>query len=157
MESVFIAIFFAYLLILIEGFLPGGIFGFAGGVCLLIATYYAHLEFGGLKIPFLVFVLASLGGLLIVILEFKWLAKSKFGKSIFLSSSSNGVSNKVMPGLEIVGAEGKTLTDHKPEGIVLLNKKKYDAYSEDGHLHADKKVIVVGVDDFRIKVKEITK
>ncbi len=155
MESVLIAILFGYILILIEGFLPGGIFGFAGAVCILVATYFAHIEFGGYKVPFLVLLFGSFGGLAIVFLEFKWLAKSKFGKSIFLSAKTNGISNEKPPNTDIIGEVGKTLTEMKPEGIVLLNGRDYDAYSEDGLIPADQKVSVTGIDDFRIRVNKI--
>ena len=47
----------------------------------------------------------------------------------------------------------KTLTEHKPEGIVLLDGENYDAYCEDGLLQVGEPVIVTGVDDFRIRIK----
>ena len=43
----------------------------------------------------------------------------------------------------------------KPEGIVLLNGRDYDAYSEDGLIPADQKLSVIGIDDFRIRVNKI--
>ena len=105
--------------------------------------------------PTLAFVLGACGGLGIVFLEFRWLSKSKFGQYLFLSSTTDGVSNDKLPGEEIIGCQGKTLTEHKPEGIVLLNGKNYDAYCEDGLLPKGKPIIVTGKDDFRLRVKEV--
>ena len=155
MESILIAVFFGYILILVEGFIPGGVFGIAGVFCIAIGAYFAHQEFGGFIAPTLTFLIGALGGLIIVFLEFKWLSRSKFGKKLFLSSSTDGVSNKRLPGNEIIGSQGKTLTEHKPEGIVLLNGKNYDAYCEDGLLPKGKPIIVTGKDDFRLRVKEV--
>ncbi len=155
MESIIIAISFGYVLILVEGFLPGGIFGLAGAICLFIASYFAYLEFGGFLAPILTFLISSIGGLLIVFLEFKWLSKSKFGNSFFLRSKTDGTSNEERPSVEIIGREGKALTEHKPEGIVSINGKNYDSYCEDGLLHKGKSIVVIGLDDFRIRVKKI--
>ena len=80
MESVLITIFFGYLLILVEGFLPGGIFGLFGAVCILIASYFAYSNLGGIVPSLITFLLSSAGGLLILFLQFKWLSKSKLGR-----------------------------------------------------------------------------
>ena len=40
MESILIAVFFGYILILIEGFIPGGIFGIAAALCIVMASYF---------------------------------------------------------------------------------------------------------------------
>jgi membrane-bound serine protease (ClpP class) len=103
MESILTAVFFGYILILVEGFIPGGIFGIAGAFCIAVGAYFAHQEFGGFIAPTLTFLIGALGGLIIVFLEFKWLSKSNFGKKLFLSSSTDGVSNKKLPGKEIIG------------------------------------------------------
>ena len=155
MESILLAIFFAYALILVEGFMPGGLFGLAGAACIVLATYFAYEEYSGILAPTLTFVLSAFGGLGIVFLEFRWLSKSKFGQYLFLSSTTDGVSNDKLPGEEIIGCQGKTLTEHKPEGIVLLDGKNYDAYCEDGLLPVDEHIIVTGIDDFRIRVKKL--
>jgi membrane-bound serine protease (ClpP class) len=155
MESILTAVFFGSILILVEGFIPGGIFGIAGAFCIAVGAYFAHLEFGGFIAPTFTFLIGAIGGLIIVFLEFKWLSKSKLGKKLFLTSSTDGVSNKKLPGKEIIGCQGKTLTEHKPEGIVLLDGKNYDAYCEDGLLPVGESIIVTGVDDFRIRVKKL--
>jgi membrane-bound ClpP family serine protease len=54
-----------------------------------------------------------------------------------------------------LGLQGISLTEHKPEGIVLLNGKNYDAYSTDGFLPKGKSIIVTGKEDFRLIIKEI--
>ena len=157
MESILIAIFFGYILILVEGFLPGGIFGLGGVFCIALASYFAYQEYPGFLAPVMTFTLGMSGGLAIVFLEFKWLSKSKLGRSIFLSSTTVGISNKALPGEEIIGLQGISLTEHKPEGIVLLNGKNYDAYSTDGFLPKGKSVIVIGKDDFRLRIKKASR
>ena len=153
MESILTALLFGYILILVEGFLQGGILGLAGAFCIGLASYFAYLEYGGMLAPTLTFILGALGGLLIVFIEFKWLSKSRMGKNLFLSGSTDGISNKELPGEEIIGLKGKTLTEHKPEGITLLNQKNYDAFCEDGFLPKGTSIVVTGRDDFRIRIK----
>ena len=63
MESILLAIFFAYALILVEGFMPGGLFGLAGAACIVLATYFAYEEYSGILAPTLTFVLGAFGGL----------------------------------------------------------------------------------------------
>jgi membrane-bound serine protease (ClpP class) len=154
MESILTAILFGDLLILIEGFLPGGILGLAGVFCIALASYFAYQEYGGPLAPTLTFILGAFGAIIIIFIEFKWLSKSKLGKNLFLSSSTDGISNKELPGEEIIGQTGKTLTEHKPEGITLLKGINYDAYSEDGFLPKETSIIVTGTDDFRIRIKK---
>lgn len=155
MESILIAILFGYILLLVEGFMPGGIFGLGGAFCIALASYFAYQEYPGFLAPVMTFTLGMFGGLAIVFLEFKWLSKSKFGKSIFLSSTTDGISNEALPGEEIIGLQGISLTEHKPEGIVLLNGKNYDAYNTEGFLPKGKSIIVTGKEDFRLIIKEI--
>lgn len=155
MESILIAILFGYILILVEGFMPGGIFGLGGAFCIALASYFAYQEYPGFLAPVMTFTLGMSGGLAIVFLEFKWLSKSKLGKSIFLSSTTDGISNEALPGEEIIGLQGISLTEHKPEGIVLLNGKNYDACCTDGFLPKGKSIIVTGKEDFRLIIKEI--
>ena len=155
MESILIAILFGYILILVEGFMPGGIFGLGGAFCIALASYFAYQEYPGFLAPVMTFTLGMSGGLAIVFLEFKWLSKSKLGKSIFLSSTTDGISNEALPGEEIIGLQGISLTEHKPEGIVLLKGKNYDAYCMDGFLPKGRSIIVTGKEDFRLIIKEI--
>ena len=155
MESILIAILFGYILILVEGFMPGGIFGLGGAFCIALASYFAYQEYPGFLAPVITFTLGMSGGLAIVFLEFKWLSKSKLGKSIFLSSTTDGISNEALPGEEVSGLQGISRTEHKPEGIVLLNGKNYDAYCTDGFLPKGKSIIVTGKEDFRLIIKEI--
>jgi len=66
-----------------------------------------HIRNTVLSAPTLTFIIGAFGGLIIVFLEFKWLSKSKFGKKLFLSSSTDGISNKELPGEEIIGCQRK--------------------------------------------------
>ena len=80
--------------------------------------------------------------------------QKQIGQEHFFFQKNEGISNENRPTSEIIGCEGKALTAHKPEGIVWLNGKNYDSFCEDGLLQAGKKVIVVGIDDFRIRVRK---
>ena len=145
-------IFIAYLLIGFEAIVPGGILGFAGLVGLFIAAYYAYLEFGGWFAPALTFLISGLGAMILIFIEFKWLARSPLGKKLFLANSVEGSSNRFSRMPELVGKFGESMTELHPEGLVKVDQKKYDAYSTDGYLPKGVPVKVTGMDDFRIRV-----
>jgi membrane-bound ClpP family serine protease len=90
-----------------------------------------------------------------VFVELKWLSKSKLGKDLFLDKVDDGVSNSEVSPEEVVGKQGETLTDHRPEGMVSISGKSYDAVCEDGYLPKGCKIKVIGLDDFRIRIKRL--
>ena len=90
-----------------------------------------------------------------VFVELKWLSKSKLGKNLFLSSVDDGVSNSDVSPEEVVGKQGESLTDHRPEGMVSIAGKSYDAVCEDGYLPKGSKIKVIGLDDFRIRIRRL--
>lgn len=155
MTEVIAAMLFGFALIGLEAIVPGGILGVLGFVCIVFSAYLAHEAFGGWFAPLVTFLVGSLGAILMVFLEFKWLAKSTLGRSLFLANEDNGVSNPEVSPHDVLGKEGKSLTDHHPEGMVSLEGKSYDAVCEDGYLPKGCKVKVTGLDDFRIRVRRL--
>ena len=155
MTEVIAAMLFGFALIGLEAIVPGGILGVLGFVCIVFSAYLAHEAFGGWFAPLVTFLVGSLGAILMVFLEFKWLAKSSLGKSLFLNNEDDGVSNAEVSSDDVLGKEGKSLTDHHPEGMVSLEGKSFDAVCEDGYLPKGCKIKVTGRDDFRIRVRRL--
>ena len=155
MIEVFATMLFGFVLIGLEAIVPGGILGVLGFLCILFSTYLAHAAFGGWLAPALTFLIGSLCAIFLVFLEFKWLSQSKLGKSLFLSSEDDGLSNARIPPEDVLGKQGESMTDHHPEGIVSINGKNYDAVCEDGFLPKGCKIEVTGMDDFRIRVRRL--
>lgn len=155
MTEVLAAMFFGFVLIGLETIVPGGVLGILGFCCIIFSAYVAHQAFGGWFAPSITFLIGSLGAILMVFLQFKWLANSKLGNCLFLSSADDGVSNSGISPDEVLGKQGESLTDHHPEGMVSLNGKSYDAVCEDGYLPKGCQVKVTGLDDFRIRVRRL--
>ena len=155
MTEVIAVMLFGYALIGLEAIVPGGVLGVLGFCCIVFSTYLSHEAFGGWFAPSVTFLVGSLGAILLIFLEFKFLSKSKLGKSLFLASADDGVSNSEISPNDVLGKQGESLTDHHPEGMVSLDGKSYDAVCEDGFLPKGCKVKVTGLDDFRIRVRRL--
>ena len=155
MTEIILCILFGYLLIGLEAIVPGGILGILGFCSIVGAAYCAHLEVGGIFAPSITFLTAGLGAVALVFLEFRWLSESKLGKNLFMGASTGGVSNAALAESELIGLNGKIITDLHPEGIVSVDGKSYDAVSEDGFLSKGTKIKVSGKDDFRIRVQKL--
>ena len=155
MIEVLVAMLFGFLLIGLEAIVPGGVLGVLGFCCLVFSAYLSHEAFGGWFAPAATFLAGSLGAILLVFIEFKWLSKSKLGQDLFLAKVDDGVSNSEVSPEEVVGKQGESLTDHRPEGMVSISGKSYDAVCEDGYLPKGCKIKVIGLDDFRIRIKRL--
>jgi len=155
MTKIITALLFGYLLVALEALVPGGVLGILGFISILLASYFAHLEFGGWIIPLLVFMFGSLGGVLLIFFQFKWLAKSDFGKKMFVNSTSGTVVKEDESLQNLIGKHGYTQTDHHPEGLVRIDGKNYDSYSLSGYLSTGVEVKIEKLDGFRLIVRAV--
>ena len=153
MTTVLGILLISYLLIGFEAIIPGGVLGILGFAGLCLASYYAHLEFGGWFAPSITFLLGGMGAIALIFAEFKWLSKSPLGKNLFLSKTVSGSSNVDERDPDIVGKTGESITELHPEGLVRIGDKEYDAFCEEGLLPKGSKVFVTGMDDFRIRIR----
>lgn len=153
MTTVLGILLISYLLIGFEAIIPGGVLGILGFAGLCIASYYAYIEFGGWFAPSITFLLGGMGAIALVFAEFKWLSKSPLGKNLFLSKTVSGSSNVDERDADIVGKTGESITELHPEGLVRIGDKEYDAFCEEGLLPKGSKVLVTGLDDFRIRIR----
>ena len=142
-----------YLLIGLEAIVPGGVLGVLGFLGLFFAAYLAQVEFGGWFAPSLTFLLGGLGALVLVFMEFKWLSKSPLGRRLFMERSIEGGSNKEVATSEVLGKNGKTLTDLHPEGRIQVEQEVFDAVSEDGLISKGTTVKVISIENFCLKVR----
>ena len=133
--------------------MPGGVLGVLGFLGLFFAAYLAQVEFGGWFAPSLTFLLGGLGALVLVFMEFKWLSKSPLGRRLFMERSIEGGSNKEVATSEVLGKNGKTLTDLHPEGRIQVEQEVFDAVSEDGLISKGTTVKVISIENFCLKVR----
>lgn len=152
MTKIVTALLFGYVLVALEAIVPGGILGILGFVSILLSSYYAYLEFGGWIVPMLVFMFGSLGGVVLIFFQFKWLAKSNLGKNMFVDSTSGSSLNEDASMRKLIGKKGLTQTDHHPEGLVRIDGKNFDSYCESGFISKGIEVKIERLDGFRLIV-----
>jgi len=154
MTKIIAALLFGYLLIALEAIVPGGVLGLLGFVCLVASAYFAHLEYGGLAIPLIVFLVGGFGGVIIVFLQFRWLSGSKFGRNMFVhATSGKNVEPKNLD--HLVGRTGIAETDHHPEGLIKIGNESYDSYCDSGFIPKGTELQITRIDSFRLIVEPL--
>jgi membrane-bound ClpP family serine protease len=137
--------------VLFEVIVPGGVFGVLGGVAMIAGCVLAFRNYG-MSGGFIALGtgVAVLGlGLWI---EFAILPRTRLGRRAFLQASITGRSTHAPVDTSLVGREGETLTALAPSGVVLLDGRKYEAFSQAGFLERGVRVKVQGFDNFRLIV-----
>lgn len=141
-------------LIMIEIFVPGGVVGAIGGICLLVAVGMSYRHYGteGAIIAFLIACAFSVGCL---VFELKVLPKTPMGRRFFLTQQISGTSQGAQAELSAVGREGVALTALSPSGYVLVDGQRLEAYSRSGFLDKGEKVRVDSIETFKVTVSKI--
>lgn len=143
----------ALVLIFFEVILPGGILGILAVACIIIASWFGFADFGPVA-GISVFLGSLLAAAALVYIEFKFVAKTPLGRSFFLRTRVEGHSSAKTVSDEIVGKSGETLTRLNPTGMVEIEGRPYEAFSQDGLLDRGQSVEVVSKDNFRLIVKK---
>lgn len=137
----------------LEVFLPGGVLGVAACLCLVAATYLSYESFGAFTAT-MVFFGTILAALVLAIIQFRYLIKTPMGRKLFLRKTVDGHSNVEQSGDDIIGKAGQTLTRFNPSGMVQINGKQYEAYSQDGFIEQNQPVRVVARDSFKLIIQK---
>ncbi|MEZ5275700.1 MAG: NfeD family protein [Opitutaceae bacterium] len=141
------------LLIFFEIFLPGGILGVAGGLAILAGSAIAFMDYGSDG-----GTLAVVAGVALLIcsliIEFKFLPKTRLGRRLFLSKADSGASQPPIASDDVVGRECQAETTLAPSGVVVLDGKRYEAFSQGGYVERGSLLIVKGMDNFRLIVSK---
>lgn len=139
------------LMIFFEFFLPGGIIGAAGGVLVLLSIIFFAVQ-AETVIPIILFTGGALVLVGLLIAFAIWRIKRGKGDGIFLNTEQSGyVASEYAK--ELIGEEGEALSDLKPSGHILVNKKRYQAVSKMGYVEKGSKIKVVGGEGAHLIVK----
>jgi membrane-bound serine protease (ClpP class) len=144
----------AFVLMALEVFLPGGVVGALGGICLLVACVFAIKAFGSANgiVVSLLLILSTLGAFMF------WLVKlpgSRMGKRIVLQADLQG-SKSAVDENHLVGLRGLAETDLRPSGYIRIDGKRHDVVAARGFIQQGTEVEVSEVHGMRIVVREIT-
>ncbi|MEM9157729.1 MAG: NfeD family protein [Verrucomicrobiota bacterium] len=143
------------ILVVFEVFVPGGILGVLGALCILAGIFFAYDGYGitggisGLGVAGLLTVAA-------LFVEIKILPKTRFGQRFFLTRAIKGNSQEETKQEEsLVGQIARSVTPLAPTGVVSLNGKKMEASSKSGFVDKNVDVKIIGKETFRIIVSKL--
>jgi membrane-bound ClpP family serine protease len=151
MNAVVLLLLTGIVLLFFEVFTPGGVLGILGGIAMLAGCVLAFFKFGaatgGLTTVGAVCVLG-----LMLWVELVLLPKTSMGKKLFLQRSVEATSQPAVADAAVVGKDCEAVTVLAPSGYVILDGRRYEAWSQSGLVNKGAKLRIVGLDNFRLIV-----
>lgn len=140
-------------LVVVEVFLPSGLFGVAGGLCLIAAIAMTYSNYGVVAGTWLLggVILATLIGL---ILWVKFFPKTPTGRRMMLSQTSGNVAPEE-DFVALLHKRGVARSHLRPSGIAEIEGRRVDVVSEGGMIAPESGVQVVAVDGTKIVVRKV--
>lgn len=155
MSLIILLFIIGILCILAEVIVPGGILGGIGALFMFGGCVVAFMRFdsgGGALAVAVALVITTVA----LIVEFKFLPKTKLGRRAFLDKEISGSSSIYgTETRELVGKHAEALTKLTPSGYVRVDGKRYEAFSQSGQIDAGTALEVIGSDNFRLIVAPI--
>jgi membrane-bound ClpP family serine protease len=134
-----------------EVFVPGGILGILGALAMATGCGVAFVRLGVAGGAVATVAAVALLGLTLWA-ELVWLPKSRLGKGMIVESSVDAQSQPPIAAADIVGKTAEAETPLVPTGYVLVEGRRYEAFSQSGHVAKGAMVRVAGQDNFRLIV-----
>ncbi len=140
------------LFIAVEVIVPGAILGSIGALLMFGGCIKAFIDYGTLGGIVAVLTAFALGGLALLV-EFRYLPKTKLGKRAFLTKEITAVSAAVgSEACELIGKSAEALTMLSPSGYVLVEGHRYEAFCQSGQVPVGSALDIIGADNFRLIV-----
>jgi membrane-bound ClpP family serine protease len=156
MSLILLLFLIGILLIAVEVIVPGGILGSIGGLMMFAGCYLAYQDWGALGGTIAVVAAFAIGGLALF-LEFRYLPKTKIGKRAFLTAEITAVTAAVgAEARELIGKPAEALTMLSPSGYVRVDGQRYEAFCQSGQAPAGSLLEIIGADNFRLIVTQVS-
>ena len=152
MNAILLLFLLGLLLLAGEVFMPGAILGIMGTLCMGAGCVISFLQLGagGGSVATAV-ALALLG--LTLYLELFWLPKTRFGRKLVVQSTVHATSQPPLAEKDaVLGRSAEAVTPLVPSGFVLVDGRRYEAFSQSGHVAKGAQLRVTGLDNFRLIV-----
>lgn len=149
MNAIVLLFLLGVMLLAGEVFVPGAVLGILGGLCMAagcVISFNAYGTTGGLLATGI--AVALLG--LTLYIELVWLPKTRFGKKLIVQSTVSATSQPPVAEASVIGKTAEALTPLMPSGFVLVEGRRYEAYSQSGHAPKGATMRVAGLDNFRL-------
>lgn len=152
MNAIILLFLIGVLLLFFEVFMPGGVMGVMGGLAMLGGCVVAFSQYGPTGGGLAAAAALALIGLMLYF-EFGVLPKTRVGKRFFLRSAVAATSQLPLAQSEsVLGKTCEAITTLAPSGYVLLDGKRFEAFSQSGHVPKGTLLKVSGLDNFRLIV-----
>ena len=153
MNLIIVLLAVGIVLFFFEVIVPGAVLGTLGALSMLGGVVLAFAQYG--PAAGAVTTLISMAVLGIVLyMEFRILPKTKVGKRMFLHSAVSASTQPPIAEPSIVGKTGEAATILAPSGFVVVDGRRFEAYSQSGYVEAGSIVRVDAVDNFRVIVSK---
>jgi membrane-bound ClpP family serine protease len=152
MNAILILFLLGVVLLAGEVFVPGAILGILGAISMMAGCVISFMQLGPTGGTIATGVALGLLGLTLYV-ELVWLPKTRFGKKLIIQSAVSAVSQPPVAEKEqVVGRPAQAVTALVPSGYVLVEGRRYEAYSQSGHINKGEALTVTGLDNFRLIV-----
>ena len=150
MNAIILLFLIGVLLLAGEVFVPGAILGIIGAICMMTGCVLSFVQFGTSGGLLATGIAATLLGLMLYI-ELIWLPKTRVGKKMIVQSTVSATSQPPLAELNaVIGKTAEAVTPLMPSGYVLVEGRRYEAYSQSGHVPKGATMRVTGLDNFRL-------
>ncbi len=152
MNAILILFLLGVLLLAGEIFVPGAVLGIFGALCMFAGCGLSFLQWGTSGGVLATTVALALLALTLYV-ELVWLPKTKFGRKLIVQTTVDATSQPPLADKEsVTGKSAEALTALVPSGFVLVEGRRYEAFSESGHVAKGTSLRVTGLDNFRLIV-----
>ena len=145
-------------LIYLEIYLPGGICGILGTLAVFASAIAGFYTFG----PGIGFILCSIELLGMVIFYIAWIKnfslKQRPEKGLILNNSLfnyDGYSASDSQLTQLLGKQGKAVTDLRPAGTVIIDTKRIDVVTQGEFIEKGQLVEIIEIEGNRVVAKSI--
>ncbi len=152
-ETIVILMVFGFALIFLEIFLPGGVAGIIGGILLLVGITLCFREFGASTGVF-VSIGSAVLSVAIVVIGYKLLRRSSFGRSLVLESNYEDFGREDSDLKVSAGETGVAESELRPSGIGIFGKHRVSVMTEGEYIDAGSTIRVIRVDSARLIVRQ---
>ena len=152
MNAIFLLFLLGVMLLAGEVFMPGAILGIIGALFMAAGCVITFLQLGsGVGILATVIAVGLLGLMLYV--ELVWLPKTGFGRKLIVHATVDATSQPQLAEKgNVIGKMAEAVTPLVPSGYVLVEGRRYEAFSQSGHAAKGALLRVTGLDNFRLIV-----
>ena len=152
MNAILILFLLGVILLAGEVFMPGAIMGIFGALCMLAGCVLSFAQLGTIGGMIATVVALALLGLTLYV-ELVWLPKTRLGRNLVVQSTVDATSQPPLADKgNILGKPAEAMTALVPSGYVLVDGRRYEAFSQSGHVAKGTALRVAGLDNFRLIV-----